>query len=188
VRRAAHRYALGADGASQSIIISNNTFLDLSGGSVKLGSSGERGAPSPDPATPVAQQDRGYLVADNLMLTNTQEYSSANPIFVGYVADTFLVHNTIHDTKHVSTARTRARRGNRTRAPWQPNDGARWGTMGPFLDSGGVTTPTPPRSWSIGRCGATNERTNAKRTVCLVLVGTAGSARGGGGASPRTSA
>ena len=48
----------------------------------------------------VPQQDRGYLVADNLMLTNTQEYSSANPIFVGYVADTFLVHNTIHDCKY----------------------------------------------------------------------------------------
>jgi hypothetical protein len=79
-------YALGADGASQSIIVSNCTFTDLSGGSVKLGKSGERGAPAPDPATPVAQQDRGYLVQDNLMLSNTQEYSSANPIFVGYVS------------------------------------------------------------------------------------------------------
>ena len=60
-------YALGADGASQSVIVSNNEFHDLSGGSLKLGKSGERGAPAPDPATPVPQQDRGYLVADNLM-------------------------------------------------------------------------------------------------------------------------
>ena len=93
-------YALGADGASQSIIVSNSTFDDLSGGSVKLGKSGERGAAAPDPALPVAQQDRGYLVQDNLMTSNTQEFSSANPIFVGYVADTFLIHNTIHDTRY----------------------------------------------------------------------------------------
>jgi hypothetical protein len=93
-------YALGADGASQGIIVSNCTFDDLSGGAVKLGKSGERGAPAPDPSTPVMKQDRGYLVADNLMTNNTREYSSANPIFVGYVADTHLVHNTIHDTKY----------------------------------------------------------------------------------------
>ena len=35
-------YALGADGASQSVIVSNCTFLDVSGGGVKLGKSGER--------------------------------------------------------------------------------------------------------------------------------------------------
>ena len=35
--------ALGADGASQDIIVSNSTFFDLSGGAVKLGKSGERG-------------------------------------------------------------------------------------------------------------------------------------------------
>ena len=57
-------------------------------------------AAAPDPNTTVAEQDRGYLIADNLMVNSTQEYSSANPIFVGYVADTYLVHNTIHDTKY----------------------------------------------------------------------------------------
>ena len=164
MRRAAHRYALGADGASQSIIISNNTFLDLSGGSVKLGSSGERGAPSPDPATPVAQQDRGYLVADNLMLTNTQEYSSANPIFVGYVADTFLVHNTIHDTKHVSTARhvravatERVHRGNRTMG----HDGARWGRF--LIPVASPHPRRPGRGPSAGAAQRTNARTRLDR-------------------------
>ena len=68
-------YALGADGASQDIIVSNSTFSDLSGGAVKLGKSGERGAAAPDPNTTVADQDRGYLVADNLMTGSTQEYS-----------------------------------------------------------------------------------------------------------------
>eukprot|EP01043_Picozoa_sp_COSAG02_P061182 COSAG02_NODE_8167_length_2681_cov_2.087529_2_plen_502_part_00 len=93
-------YAIGADGASQNIVVSNCTFDDLSGGAIKLGKSGERGAPAPDPSTALAEQDRGYLVADNLMTGSTREYSSANPIFVGYVADTYLVHNTIHDTKY----------------------------------------------------------------------------------------
>ena len=93
-------YALGADGASQSILVSNSSFFDLSGGGVKLGKSGERGAAPPDPATPVAQQDRGYLVQDNHFYSNTQEFSSANPIFVGYVADTILAHNTIHDSRY----------------------------------------------------------------------------------------
>lgn len=40
-------YAVGADQGSQDVIVSNSTFLDISGGGVKLGSSGERGAPSP---------------------------------------------------------------------------------------------------------------------------------------------
>jgi hypothetical protein len=70
------------------------------GGGVKLGKSGERGAAAPDPATPVAEQDRGYLVQDNHFYNTTQEYSSANPIFIGYVADTILTHNTIHNSKY----------------------------------------------------------------------------------------
>ena len=52
------------------------------GGAVKLGKSGERGAAAPDPNTTVAEQDRGYLVADNLMTGSTQEFSSANPVRV----------------------------------------------------------------------------------------------------------
>ena len=58
-------YAIGAHNASQSIIVSNCTFTDCSGGAVKLGDVGERGAPSPGAATPPAQQDRGFLVSDN---------------------------------------------------------------------------------------------------------------------------
>ena len=58
-------YALGAGGASQGIIVSNSTFTDCSGGGVKLGSAGERGAPAPDPQLDPAKQDRGYLVSDN---------------------------------------------------------------------------------------------------------------------------
>eukprot|EP01047_Picozoa_sp_COSAG01_P100094 COSAG01_NODE_30001_length_625_cov_1.155894_2_plen_161_part_01 len=40
-------YALGADQGSQQVVVSNCSFLDISGGGVKLGSSGERGAPAP---------------------------------------------------------------------------------------------------------------------------------------------
>ena len=94
------RYAIGADGGSQDIIVTNNTFLDVSGGGVKLGSSGERGAAAPSSSLAVAKQDRGFLVADNLMSGIPKEYSGANPIFAGYVADTDLVHNTIHDSTY----------------------------------------------------------------------------------------
>ena len=93
-------YALGVDNASQSIIVSNSSFFDLSGGGIKLGKSGERGAAPPNPETPAAQQDRGYLVQDNHFYNNTREYSSANPIFIGYVADAILAHNTIHNSKY----------------------------------------------------------------------------------------
>ena len=37
---------------------------------------------------------------DNLLTGIPAEYSGANPIFAGYVADTDLVHNTIHDSRY----------------------------------------------------------------------------------------
>ena len=42
--------------------------------------------------TPVAQQDRGFLVQDSLFRGIPAEYSGANPIFAAYVADTTLAH------------------------------------------------------------------------------------------------
>ena len=71
-------YALGADGASQSVIV-RTVPLDVSGGGVKLGKSGERGAPAPAVNTPVAEQDRGFLVQDSLFRGIPAEYSGANP-------------------------------------------------------------------------------------------------------------
>ena len=88
-------YAIGAHNASQSIVVSNCTFTDCSGGAVKLGNAGERGAPSPDPALDPALQDRGYLVSDNYIHDMPVEYSGANPIFIAYTADATLSYNTI---------------------------------------------------------------------------------------------
>ena len=51
-------YALGAHNASQDIVVSNSTFTDCSGGAIKLGNVGERGAPGPAVDLPVALQDR----------------------------------------------------------------------------------------------------------------------------------
>ena len=93
-------YALGADQGSQDIAVVNSTFTDISGGGVKLGSSGERGAAAPAVTTPPAAQDRGFYIADNLLTGIPAEFSGANPIFAGYVADMDLVHNTIHDTRY----------------------------------------------------------------------------------------
>ena len=63
-------YTLGADGGSQNVVVSNCTFQDCSGGAIKLGSSGERGDPAPDPATAAADQDRG-TAAEILIVTAT---------------------------------------------------------------------------------------------------------------------
>lgn len=93
-------YALGTSAGSQSIIVSNNSFTDCSGGGVKLGSVGERGAPAPPKSLSPDLQDRGFLVSDNNFKSIPCEYSGANPIFAGYVADTELVHNTIHDSRY----------------------------------------------------------------------------------------
>jgi hypothetical protein len=54
-------YALGASEQSQGIVVANSTFTDVSGGGVKLGSAGERGAPSPPVLLDPALQDRGYV-------------------------------------------------------------------------------------------------------------------------------
>ena len=47
-----------------------------------------------------ALQDRGFLVSDNLFSGIPTEFSGANPIFAGYVADTTIEHNTIHNTRY----------------------------------------------------------------------------------------
>ena len=52
-------YTVAADGGSQDVIISNSTFVDCSGGAVKLGYSGERGDPGPNSTLDPSLQDRG---------------------------------------------------------------------------------------------------------------------------------
>jgi beta-glucuronidase len=68
-------YALTAHNASQDTVVSNCTFTDCSGGGVKLGNVGERGAPPPRPDLEPRLQDRGYLVSDNLFTNMPLEYS-----------------------------------------------------------------------------------------------------------------
>jgi hypothetical protein len=95
-------YALGVDGGSQDVIVFNSTFLDISGGGLKLGYSGERGIlqPQNNESMPVEEQDRGFLVSDNIFSGIPVEYSGANPIFAAYVADTLIDHNRIHDSSY----------------------------------------------------------------------------------------
>eukprot|EP00039_Didymoeca_costata_P028580 m.21525 g.21525 ORF g.21525 m.21525 type:complete len:848 (-) comp7175_c0_seq1:170-2713(-) len=93
-------YAFGADKGSQGVIVSNCTFMDNSGGGVKLGDVGERGAQAPNVTLDPSLQDRGFLVSDNLFTGIPNEYSGANPIFAGYVADTNIVHNTVHNSRY----------------------------------------------------------------------------------------
>lgn len=93
-------YTLGANNASQNIVISNCTFADCSGGAIKLGNVGERGYPAPDPTTDPKLQDRGFLVSDCEMDSIPVEYGGTNPIFGGYIADTVLAHNTIKNSAY----------------------------------------------------------------------------------------
>lgn len=93
-------YAVGAYMGSQDVIVSNSTFTDISGGGIKLGSAGERGAPAPSMTLDPALQDRGFLVSDNTFESIPTEYSGANPVFAAYVADTQLIHNSINNTRY----------------------------------------------------------------------------------------
>ena len=93
-------YALAAAGGSSAVVVSNSTFIDISGGGVKLGSAGERGAPAPNATLDPSEQDRGFLVTDSFFSGIPNEFSSANPIFAAYVADTTLAHNTIEDSRY----------------------------------------------------------------------------------------
>ena len=93
-------YVVGVHNASQSIVVSNCSFTDCSGGAVKLGNVGERGAPSPGATTDPSLQDRGYLVSDNHIHDMPVEYSGANPVFLGYTADATVSHNTIEHSSY----------------------------------------------------------------------------------------
>jgi hypothetical protein len=93
-------YAMSADGGSQNVTVSNCTFTDISGGAVKLGTVGERGAPPPPPDTDAALQDAGFLVTDNWIHDIPVEYHGAVPIAPGYVADTVLQYNTIERSSY----------------------------------------------------------------------------------------
>ena len=39
------------------------------------------------------------MVSDNLMTGIPTEFSSANPVFGAYMADSVIAHNTIHDSR-----------------------------------------------------------------------------------------
>lgn len=98
-------YGIGVDLGSQNVLVTNSTFSDISGGAIKLGSSGERGAPAPNITLDPSLQDRGFLVSDCLMDSIPVEYGSANPIFGGYIADSVLSHNTIRNSAYSGSPR-----------------------------------------------------------------------------------
>ena len=87
-------YALAIGSASQGVTVANSTFVDLSGGAVKLGNVNDTRALSTDPA----EADKGYLVEDCLMEDAAVEFRGAACVFAGYVASTNISHNTIANT------------------------------------------------------------------------------------------
>ena len=59
-------YALGVAAASSDVVVSNCSFTDVSGGGVKLGSAGERGAPAP-PASLAPELQEGQRLVSSLV-------------------------------------------------------------------------------------------------------------------------
>ena len=136
----------------------------VSGGAIKLGNVGERGAPGPAVDLPVSLQDRGYLVSDNLIYDIPREYSSANPIFAGYVADTSLVHNSIRNSTYSAICagwgwgESSYMRGvkieyNAISHPMQPT------TRGQLEDGGCVYTNSPCPNCSVSHNSFDNDPT-----------------------------
>ncbi|KAL3924220.1 MAG: hypothetical protein SGPRY_003982 [Prymnesium sp.] len=87
-------YALSIGGASQHIVVSESSFLDLSGGAIMIGNVNEVRALTRD----ADKFDVGYLLRDNVMRGVAVEFRGAAAIFAGYVARTNILHNTIIDT------------------------------------------------------------------------------------------
>ena len=88
-------YGLSVGGASQHVVITNNTFQDLSGGALKIGNvlNVKRALTKKE-----SEKDIDYYIYNNNMNDIAVEYRGASTIFAGYVANTTISHNTIRDT------------------------------------------------------------------------------------------
>ena len=87
-------YALSAWKASSRITVRSNTFTDLSGGFLKLGSiDPSNGAGSIDPS----QWDSFFSITRNTASGQAVEYGGAAGLFGGYLFSADISHNTVSD-------------------------------------------------------------------------------------------
>ena len=88
-------YGLSVGLASQNIVVAANTFVDLSGGALKIGNvlNTTRAL-----TTDIDLQDRNYDINNNVMDSIAVEYAGGACIFAGYVANATIRHNAISNT------------------------------------------------------------------------------------------
>lgn len=67
-------------GASQTVVVSRNTFDDISGGALKIGNINDTRAISKN----VSDFDKNYEITDNIISNIACEYRGAAAIFAGY--------------------------------------------------------------------------------------------------------
>jgi len=84
-------YALSIGDASKDASVLGCTFLDLSGGFLKLGNTDDARAISPNPKF----WDSNFTVSQNFASGMALEYLGAASLFAGYVAYTTIDHNTL---------------------------------------------------------------------------------------------
>ena len=88
-------YGLSIGQASQNISIRSNTFVDLSGGALKIGNVLNT---TNALTTNIKEQDRNYYVFNNIMKSIAVEFKGGAAIFAGYVANTTISQNTVSNT------------------------------------------------------------------------------------------
>lgn len=81
--------ALVVDSGSQNVLISNNTFQDLSCGGVYVGNDNDANV------TDVTRQDAHYVVSNNLFTNIPVEYRDCAALCGGYIENITISHNTI---------------------------------------------------------------------------------------------
>ena len=89
-------WALSITGSSQDVLISKNTFRDLSGGAIKAGNIDDQRAVSKNPS----DFDARFIVSENSVSGAALEFRGASVIFAGYVADTNISKNSISETSY----------------------------------------------------------------------------------------
>ena len=98
-------YALSVLGGSKRVTITGNTFTELSGGFLKLGSVG-----SDNTNTDESGWDELFTVTNNVARAQAVEFGGAPGYFGGWIAHSTVSHNTVSDARRLSPLLLVARR------------------------------------------------------------------------------
>ena len=83
--------ALNLDNGSQNDSVEGSVFTDISGNGIELGNVNK-------PMATGSEQTTGDTISDNYLYGFPVEFHGGVPIVAGYVSDTTIAHNDVHDT------------------------------------------------------------------------------------------